>query len=80
MELNKKKWKVQEDLFCVMSYIIMIITMVLRIVDLKTNITEFILTYTYIITAGVWVALNGIMTREKNIDKWLKILEAFNYS
>lgn len=80
MELNKKKWKVQEDLFCVMSYIIMIITMVLKIVDLKTNITEFILTYTYIITAGVWVALNGIMTREKNIDKWLKILEAFNYS
>ena len=80
MELNEKKWKVQEDLFCVMSYIIMIMTMVLRIVDLKNNITECILTWSYIITALVWLALNKIMIRENNIDKWLKILEAFNYS
>lgn len=80
MELNNKKYRVQEDLFGVLAYIDMIITMILEILALEMNINKGIPPFVYLITVIVWLVLSKRMTRENNIDKWSRVLEAFNYN
>lgn len=54
-KLKEKKWKLQEDLFCLLSYIIMIGTMVSMIFNPKINLSDNILLIVYITTVIIWL-------------------------
>lgn len=75
-KLKEKKWKLQEDLFCLLSYIIMIGTMVSMIFNPKINLSDNILLIVYITTVIIWLIFIKVI--KNRIDTVLDILEAFN--
>ena len=78
-ELNRKKWNLQEDLFCFLSYCIMIITMILKINNPEMERSDAILFFLYFIAIIVWGILCSKIDKEQKIEKYLNILQSFNY-
>lgn len=73
---NNRQWMMQENWFCILAYIITIVTMICRILEINTNINDNISIIMYFISLVIWI---GIVKSKPLMGKKAELfLDVFN--
>lgn len=68
---NNRIWNFQENWFCLLAYIISIITMICRVLELETLVNDITLFCIYLIALFVWIRItNNKKLMGKEIEKY----------